>query len=850
MTDLAALVVRMQADNSSYIKALDQATARLSHFQKEQEDRLKELATKFAEAFAIDKIVEFAASSIEGAASLERFSQSAGISVEALSSLRLAAAASGLSQDELGVSLKKLNVSIEQAAGNASSKAGVAFRGMGIDVTDANGKVKDAGTVLADLATKFSTMADGPNKVALAIALLGKQGQNLIPVLNQGATGLDEFKKQAEEAGIVMSTSLAAAAEEFSQKAAVLKATLVDGLGIQLATQLLPVLTELMDQFKAAGGEGSALAAIAGVLVGGFKIVAAVVIEAVAEFEQVGKSMGALGAIAVAVAHGHFSEATQIWKDSTAENEAIQKSAEDRITAIFEAGGADQLSAISTIEAEKKRIRGTGFNLDEGIASNAALKKLEQFRDTLKEQADAFGLGGAALVKFKLQTGSLAEDLGKAGQAGRDAAAAAIKFAEVLQTKKDDKTVTDYTAKIAEQIVTFNQGTLAGAAYKLSTGAIGEALGRLGVKGEEARASILALTKIEIQQKNETAIQAIDDQTLRLTGHLHEAALAAFDLQNRALKENLASVNDDAGLAKLANQRQQIDYQSQINELNLRARTIDTDLATAESAIALAHARGQVSDITASHQESAVRAAAIGQLDEIYATEKAIAAQANDPALVDGVKKFGVQINTLKVQMTQFEDSVRQGLEQSFAHNFSDLITGAKSFKQALLGFLQDIDKQFADMIAKDYAQKLFAGASGSSSGGALGGLPGLLAGLMGGGGAAAGAASGASPVIAGIVQNGGTGGGIGNIVGSFAGGGNIPRGNFGIVGENGPELAYSGAQDMTIVPAGAASKSVSVTNHFTIEAPGGTISRQSQMQTAAAAARSIGQANHRNNSS
>jgi hypothetical protein len=54
----------------------------------------------------------------------------------------------------------------------------------------------------------------------------------------------------------------------------------------------------------------------------------------------------------------------------------------------------------------------------------------------------------------------------------------------------------------------------------------------------------------------------------------------------------------------------------------------------------------------------------------------------------------------------------------------------------------------------------------------------------------------------------------------------------------------------MQVVPsASTQSKNVSVTNHFTVEAPGGTISRQSQMQMAAAAARSIGQANHRNNS-
>lgn len=844
MTDLAALVVRMQADNSAYMKALDQATGRLSQFEQEQQALLGELAAKFAAAFGIDKLVEFAASSIESAASLDLLSQSAGISVEALSSLRLAAAAAGLSQDELGGSLKKLNVSISDAAGNASSKAGVAFRGLGIDVRDANGNLKDASQVLPDLANKFATMADGPNKVALAVALLGKQGQSLIPVLNQGAAGLDGFKTQAEAAGIVLSIGLAAAADDFSTKAAVLKATLVDGLGIQIATQLLPVLTELMDQFKAAGGAGSELGDIAGVLVGGFKIIAAVVIEGVAEFEQLGKSMGALGAIAVSVAQGNFSEAVDIWKQSTADNEAIEKSAQDRITAIFEAGGKDQIAAFAAIEEEKKKLRSDpGFNLAEGIASDAALKKLEQFRDTIKEQADAFGLGGAALVQFKLQTGSLADDLKKAGDAGKSAAAGAIAYATALQTKKDDKTVKDYTAQVAEQIVTFNQGALAGESYKLSTGAIGEALGRLGVKGDEARASILELAKIEIAQKDQSALQALDDQADKLAGNLNKAALAAYDLQNKTLKENLTSTGDTAGLDKLATDRQHIDDQSKINELNLKAAQINTELAATESKINLARTQGQISDLTASGQESDARTNALTQLQAIYASEQSIAAGANDPALVDGVKKFGVSIDALKAQTTQLEDSVRTGLSSSFANNFANLITGATSFRQAILGFLKDIDKQFADMIAKDYAQKLFAGASGNSSGGALGGLSGLLAGLIGGGGAA----GGANIASTGAAAAGTDTGALASTIPAFASGGTLGAGKWGLVGEAGPELVYSGAQNMNVVPAGQG-KQTSVTNHFVIQAPGGTISRASQMQTAAAAARSLEQANRRNN--
>ena len=128
----------MQADNSQYIKALDQATTKLNKFAKDQGSAFEDLkgsfvslGEKIAEAFAIEKIIEFGVATIESLASLEKMSQSAGIAVEELSSLRLAFAAGGISQEEMGVSLKKLNVALSEAAGSSTSKAGVAFRALG-----------------------------------------------------------------------------------------------------------------------------------------------------------------------------------------------------------------------------------------------------------------------------------------------------------------------------------------------------------------------------------------------------------------------------------------------------------------------------------------------------------------------------------------------------------------------------------------------------------------------------------------------------------------------------------------------------------------------------------------------
>ena len=359
MTDLAALLVRMQADNSQYIKALDQATGRLNKFQSEQNKALGELAAKFAEAFAIEKIVEFGMKAIESAASLERFSESTGISTEALSSLKLAAAASGMSLEDMSVTFKKLNVSMADAAGNAGSKAGVIFGALGISVKDASGHMKDAGAVLGELADKFKNMADGPNKVAIAVALMGKRGQEMIPILNDGAEGLKKMKEEAEAAGLIISGPMAMAAEKLSQRMNILKSEMIDGLSVQLALKLIPVLNNMMDAFTSGGSSMEKLAAIADVVVKGFQIVASIASVVITNMHSLGDSIGNLAARAVALAHLNFKEASDIFKDGIASNIAIQKAGDAQLEAIWKnTSKAGTRSAEEKTRTKRQRVRG------------------------------------------------------------------------------------------------------------------------------------------------------------------------------------------------------------------------------------------------------------------------------------------------------------------------------------------------------------------------------------------------------------------------------------------------------------------------------------------------------------
>jgi hypothetical protein len=85
--------------------------------------------------------------------------------------------------------------------------------------------------------------------------LFGKSGLELTEFLNQGADGLDEFARKAEDLGIIIDTKTAAAADEFNDTLGDLKA-LASGFGLSVASDLLPNLVQAAKDFRDLVKEG------------------------------------------------------------------------------------------------------------------------------------------------------------------------------------------------------------------------------------------------------------------------------------------------------------------------------------------------------------------------------------------------------------------------------------------------------------------------------------------------------------------------------------------------------------------------------------------------------------------
>jgi hypothetical protein len=194
--------------------------------------------------------------SIDAADAMGKMAQKVGVSVESLSALEYAGKLSDVSFEQLGVGLKKLSVNLNEVAAGGGGDAANALKSLGVSATDSGGKLRNADTVFSDVAEALSKMKDGAGKTATAVAIFGKAGADLIPMLNQGKTGLREAADEATAFGVALSTRATKAAEDFNDNLTRLK-TAGQGVGSTVMKELIETLGQLSTEFVNSAKEGN-----------------------------------------------------------------------------------------------------------------------------------------------------------------------------------------------------------------------------------------------------------------------------------------------------------------------------------------------------------------------------------------------------------------------------------------------------------------------------------------------------------------------------------------------------------------------------------------------------------------
>ena len=244
MANETKIIISAKTDQAeSSIKTLGQSVDSVSRKFME----FSALAGTLAGALSATAFTGFIKSSIDTADMLSKLSQKTGTSVEALAGLKFAADQNGTSLESVANAGKKLAVTME---GNPEI-----FKKIGVNAKDSTG-------AMVQIADIFSAMPDGIEKTALAIKLMGKNGAEMIPLLNQGSKTLQDLIDQGKKL-LPITAENAKMAQDFNDQMDLMKTT-SKAAGIGLSMSMLPALNDIINHMVRAQKEYGILVALMG----------------------------------------------------------------------------------------------------------------------------------------------------------------------------------------------------------------------------------------------------------------------------------------------------------------------------------------------------------------------------------------------------------------------------------------------------------------------------------------------------------------------------------------------------------------------------------------------------------
>lgn len=252
-------------------------------------------AGTIAAAVAVDQL-------LKKAGNFQDLAEKTGDTAENIASLALAAGSSGASMEEIASASVKLTKNLT-GVDDESADAGAAIKALGLNLAEFKA-LKPADQIEA-VAKAMADFEEGPQKAAVAMALFGKSGADLLPFLKElGQEGARQ---------IILTEEQIALADEYADKQAKLR-TEISLHAQAISTQAAPALNEFMQtisdiakdqEFAATAAEVMNGAMQAGIVV--FQTIAVTAANVAFVFKGVGREIGAIAAQLVALATLDFS---------------------------------------------------------------------------------------------------------------------------------------------------------------------------------------------------------------------------------------------------------------------------------------------------------------------------------------------------------------------------------------------------------------------------------------------------------------------------------------------------------------------------------------------------------------
>ncbi len=403
MAALGSLVVSLEANTAKFTSDMGKAAYQTEQAMKQMSRDAKIVGAAMgvlglAGAGAMAIMVK---QSIAAADNLRDMAQKTAIAVTTLNGMGFAASQAGGSLDGMVTAAGKLNKAIAEGAQGNNDQA-AAFKALGINVVDASGRLKTADVVMTEMASKFATFEDGPEKVALSMALMGKAGADMIPVLNEGGEAMRvniEYAKQYSG----MTTELANGADNFNDTMGKLQLQ-QEGFANALTAAVLPILQAVANETLNAAEQSNGFSLAANAARTVLETFVVVGSEVAFVFKGIGTEIGGMAAQLAALASGDIKGFTAISDAMKSDAERARIEHDKFIARVMDR--SPTVTATGTPIAPQGRAPRMPVKTTGGKKGPTEAEKIEadaqKFVAKLREQADTFGMSSIAVLEYQM----------------------------------------------------------------------------------------------------------------------------------------------------------------------------------------------------------------------------------------------------------------------------------------------------------------------------------------------------------------------------------------------------------------------------------------------------------------
>ncbi|MBU1864250.1 MAG: hypothetical protein KKH94_11345 [Candidatus Omnitrophica bacterium] len=203
------------------------------------------MARKVVQAFK-----EMFTSSFQAGLEIDKFAKQTGLAADQIQKLQYAAKQEHLEVESLSKIFPILTKYMAYA-GEGMLTYKREFDKMGISVLDAKGKLKTTYDVFMEMSTFMAgNGASDTEKLAIAMALLGRRGAEAMPFMKLGRQYLEEMGIEAEKTGAILSGDTVIGMKLVADKITFIQEA-VRGFGRRMVTEMLPLINAIVGWVKA-----------------------------------------------------------------------------------------------------------------------------------------------------------------------------------------------------------------------------------------------------------------------------------------------------------------------------------------------------------------------------------------------------------------------------------------------------------------------------------------------------------------------------------------------------------------------------------------------------------------------